>query len=295
MRPAVHDRSARRFRRRFVALLDVAGYWLVLLPIELTAVYLPGLFAIVGLSKLRDATPPRRRTIAALAALALASLVVGGVLASTLADNNDLAWRAVLMASTVLIVFAAAGLASWVEARRRVAVVLASIAIALGLPEAIHLARADLFGTPRDEDRRFAEAPELWRAVREHASPDERVANDPYALWGMTPWPVNIGWSLLADRRSCYSTWELAQVYTSMPHDQLRAIDRQFDRVFAGKPEPGDVDALATDYDCAVAVVTPDDGAWLHDPFATSDAYRLVDERADRWRIYRRGRAKSAD
>ncbi len=270
------------------ALLDLPAYALVLLPIELTAIYLPGLFAIVRLLKRRDAAAPERRLTGALAALAAAALVVGGTLASTLADNNDLAWRAVLTASAALVVFAAAGFAAWIAERRRVAVALASIALLLGATETVRLARGDLVGTPRADDARFAAEPALWAAVRAHSSPDERVANDPYALNAMTPWPVNIGWSLLADRRSCYSTWELAQVYTSMPHDRLRAVDRRFDRVFAGKPEAGDLDALATTYDCAVAIVTSEDGAWRADPFATSDRWRLVDADAARWRIYRR-------
>lgn len=269
-------------------LLDIPAYWLVLLPIQLAAVYVPGLFAMKRLLAARDATPPERRLVAALAALSLASLAVGGSLTSTLADNNDLAWRAVLMASTTLIVFAAAGFAAWVAERRRLVVTLVSIALALGGVETGRLAIGDLRGTTRPDDARFAGEPALWQAVRDRTAPDERVANDPYALWAMTAWPVNIGWSLLANRRSCYSTWELAQVYTSMPHDRLRAIDRQFDRVFAGRPEPGDLAALATTYDCAVAVVTTQDGAWEHDPFATSDRWTRVDERAGRWRIYRR-------
>jgi len=35
-------------------------------------------------------------------------------------------------------------------------------------------------------------------------------------------------------------------------------------------------------------VVTPQDGAWQRDPFAVSELYRLVENNADRWRIYRR-------
>ena len=34
-------------------------------------------------------------------------------------------------------------------------------------------------------------------------------------------------------------------------------------------------------------VLTPQDGAWKHDPFADSGLYRLVDSRDDAWRIYR--------
>ena len=50
---------------------------------------------------------------------------------------------------------------------------------------------------------------------------------------------------------------------------------------------PADVSELATRYGCRVIVVTASDGAWSRDPFAASALYRLVEERAGRWRIYR--------
>ena len=102
----------------------------------------------------------------------------------------------------------------------------------------------------------------------------------------MTPWAVNLGWALLANRRSCYAGWELTQVYSSVPHDRLRAIDDQFVRVFAGRALPGDVEALAKNDDCTVVVVTPQDGAWTNDPFDASPWYRRVEDAAG-WRIYR--------
>jgi hypothetical protein len=268
-------------------LLDPFAYWLLLLPIELLAIYLPGLAAMRHLTR-GDGRSPRRRLVRCYAALTIAALIVAGWCASTLADNNDLAWRAVLLASTGLIVFAAAGMASWIAARRRLVVALVACAIVLALPEAGRLAAGDLTGPARPGMERFTAAPALWETVRRYAGPDERIANNPLSLDRMTNWPTNIGWGLLADRRSCYSTWELTQVYTTLPHDRLRAIDRRFVRVFAGEGTTDDVQALATEYDCRVVVVTPEDGAWTHDPFAGGDVYALVDEKADQWRIYRR-------
>jgi len=63
-------------------------------------------------------------------------------------------------------------------------------------------------------------------------------------------------------------------------------IDAQFIRVFAGDTSSGDIEELATRYDCRVVVVTAQDGAWRKDPFAASALYRLVEDDA-RWRIYR--------
>ena len=268
-------------------LLDIPAFWLVLMPIEMMAVYLPGLFAMSRFLRTRGRVSLDHRTIVALVLLTFASLAVAAFLTSTLADNNDLAWRAGLLAATPLIVFSAAGLASWIAERRRLAVILASCALALGLPEAVRMADVNLFGHDREGAQQFAAAPALWKRVREYAGPTERVANNPMSLARMTAWPVNIGWSLLADRRSCYATWELTQVYTSMPHDRLREIDRQFIRVFAGEGTADDVREMATKHDCSVVVVTPEDGAWSRDPFANGGVYELVDEKPD-WRIYRR-------
>ena len=132
----------------------------------------------------------------------------------------------------------------------------------------------------------FAQTPEMWAAVRRHAAPDERVANNPLFLQDLTPWPVNLSWALLSDRRSCFAGRELTLAYTALPRARREEIDAQFMRVFAGDASSQDIEALATRYDCRVVVVTAQDGAWRKDPFSTSGRYRLVEDDA-RWRIYR--------
>lgn len=281
------DVFGRGFAKPVRDLLDGPGFWLVLLPIELGAAYLFGLFALVrSIAKRRPATS-NSALIAAFAATGLVALAAAAWLVSTFADNNDLSWRAGLLGAAVLIVFAAAALAKWSADRRRFVVAVVLVFIALGLPETWLQMRRNVDGHLQAEGVAFARMPALWSKVREHAAPDERVANNPQAFANMTPWPVNIAWSLLADRRSCYAGWELTQVFTAVPHDRLRTIDALFRRVFAGDASPGDVDAMATTYQCRVVAVTSDDGAWTRDPFRDSAAYRLVDEDAAHWRIYR--------
>ena len=51
------------------------------------------------------------------ALLAAASLACAGLFASTIGNNNDLGWRAVLPGVIVLTVFAAVGLSRWIAAR----------------------------------------------------------------------------------------------------------------------------------------------------------------------------------
>ena len=160
--------------------------------------------------------------------------------------------------------------------------------MALSTPETMRLLHDNFLAHDEPGSGAFADQPAMWEKVRERTPPDQRIANNPYAFRDMTPWPVNISWALLADRRSCYAGWELSQVYTSVPHDQLYLVDSQFRRIFAGDASAEDIHQLATTYDCSTAVVTVRDGSWTRDPFAKSPDYRLVEELPDQWRIYRR-------
>jgi hypothetical protein len=219
------DALSDRLRR----LLDLPAYWLVLLPVELPAIYLTGVVAAAALRR-TTSDPAIRRDALALALLAFAGLMVSWLLASTLGDNNDLGWRAALPPVAVLTVFAAAGLAHWVAARAAVAVAAALVAIALGLPRAYEILRDNAAGHMQPDAAVFAQAPAMWAAVRRHSLPDERVGNNPLALRAATPWPVNIGWALLANRRSCYAGREFALVFTGLPAARRAEIDAQFVR-----------------------------------------------------------------
>ena len=274
-------------------LLDPAAFWLLMLPIESAAIYLVGVAGVRVAWRERAHVSTEGGLLTALLGALVAALAVAWLLVSTLAVNNDLAWRAMLLASTLLVVFGSIALSSWVERRRWMLVALAAIPLLLGLPETVNQVRRNVFGTERRDSRAFADAPALWERVRALTAIDERVANNPEGLASLTPWSINLSWSMLSDRRSCYATWELTQVFSSIPHDRLRKIDALFVDVFAGRGNADDVAALANVYDCAVVVVTPQDGAWRADPFRDSRWYRLVDERPDRWRLYRREPASS--
>jgi hypothetical protein len=146
--------------------------------------------------------------------------------------------------------------------------------------------RENAAGILEPDGRVFAQTPDMWAAVRRHAAPDERVANNPLFLQDLTPWPVNLSWALLSDRRSCFASRELTLAYTALPRVRREEIDAQFIRVFVGDASTQDIEDLATRYGCRVVVVTAQDGAWRKDPFSASALYRLVEDDA-RWRIYR--------
>jgi hypothetical protein len=282
-----HDVLGEYFSVGLRRIVDPPGFWLIFLTVELPAIYIPGMMALGAFIVARDLDLDRKRAVWAFAALAAASLAISWLLVSTLADNNDLGWRALLPGVMVPTVFAAAGLVRWIAARADVAAAAAIAAILVGLPGGIALIHSDVAARPEPEGQLFARTPDMWAAVRRHAAADERLANNPLFLQNMTLWPVNISWALLADRRSCYAARELTLVYTSLPRARQDEIDGQFIRVFEGEGTSADVEDLAAKYDCRVVVLTSADGAWPNDPFAASPRYRLVEEKPDQWRIYR--------
>lgn len=278
---------------RFRAILNIPGYWLAYLPIEFPAIYLPGIIALVAFarsaaprSEVREASEVRKAA-RALAVLTAASLLIAGYLGTTFAENNDLSWRAVLPGVFVLTIFTAAGLAHWLAAPRPILVGITIILFALSLPRSFELLAENTHGAASPDDAAFAQTPALWDAVRRHSAPTDRIANNPQFMARMTPWPVNISWALLGNRRSCYAGYELAVAFAPLSRARNTAIAQQFQRVFAGKPRPGDVGKLAGRLGCRVIVVTPQDGAWANDPFSAGGFYRLVEEKPARWRIYR--------
>ena len=264
--------------------LDLPAYWLLLLPIEFPAIYFPGVLALaVALGG--SARGAERTAALVLAALALTGLGVSWLLVSTVGDNSDLTLRAALPAILVLTAAAAAGMMT--VSRYRMAIVgLALGGLVFSLPDSVRMLRANIEGTPRPGEASFAQAPELWAAVRRVAPPDARVANNPLYLQELTPWPINISWALLADRNSCFAGREMALVFADLPPQQREAINAQFIRIFAGQGTPDDVSMMAGDYGCDVVVVVPQDGAWSSDPFAANALYRLAESREMRWRIY---------
>lgn len=267
--------------------LDIPAYWLVLLLLEFP-VLLFAAFVLVSRRPLQlDETPHTRADRRALLSVALTSLGCGWLLFSTTGDNNDLGWRAVLPA--VLVLSAAAGVlfANAVAARRwAIATTLAACAL-LALPDGSRLVHGFMTGVPAPSATLFARAPSTWAAVRRHTPPAARVANDPASFADLTPWPVNIGWALLANRRSCFAGNELALAFAPLPTAARLDLAARIARVFDGSTDAENAARLMRTLRCSVVLLTPQSGAWTHDPFAASPSFELVESREDEWRIYR--------
>ncbi len=88
------------------------------------------------------------------------------------------------------------------------------------LPSGISILNYDIAGTRDPAGEAFAATPEMWAAVRRYAGPADRVGNNPMFLESMTPWPVNISWALLSNRRSCYAGYDLALPFIPLPRQR---------------------------------------------------------------------------
>jgi hypothetical protein len=288
--------------------LDLPAFWLVLLVIEVPAIYIMGVLASGALVRSPRLDADKKFSALILAGLAATGLVVCWLIASKVADNNDLGWRGALTAFVALIVLAAAAMSQYplVPAKAGTQIPLDSrlrgnerrnwgrvyagmgvVLVLLGLPATIGIASGDVRPWPTASARAFAETPALWAAVRRHSASGERIANNPLFLADMTGWPVNISWALMANRASCFAGRELTSPFVAMPQTRSMELEQQFERIFAGQPQADDLRDLATRYDCRLVVLTAQDGAWIADPFAASPLFQLV-ESNENWRLYRR-------
>jgi hypothetical protein len=268
------------------AVLDLPAYWTVFLFVEFAAFYPAGFFFAVKLSKEKLA-PEIRTAVISLAVLATVSLSVGSVMVSTIAANNDLAWRGVLPGILALIALTAAGLGRYLQVMQiRYAVVMMAI-IVLGLTSGARNLYSYLDVPLQASAKRFLDSVQMWAAVQKHSAAGERVANNPDFLADMTPWPINISWALLANRRSCYAGPDFALPFAPVTRKRRAEVDAQFTLLFSGKLGRGDIDQMAAEFNCSIVAVTPEDGAWTTGPLASESPYDLLESKSDAWRIYR--------
>ncbi|OYX87575.1 MAG: hypothetical protein B7Y71_01540 [Xanthobacter sp. 35-67-6] len=158
---------------------NAAAYWLILLPVEFPAFLLTGLVGLYYIGRGRGFVPGRSSVAIGLAIALASSLGAAWLLLSTLGENNDLGWRAVLPGVLLLIVFGAAGLSRLDPARRPYLLGVAVFLILLGLPDGLRFGYGNFVVKPNVASKGLAATPALWQAVRRHTGPDERIANNP--------------------------------------------------------------------------------------------------------------------
>ncbi len=265
-------------------LLDVPGFWLVMLPFAFPALVPLAAFAALRPRCLALPTEARRRATA-LALLAIGSLATAWLLRSTI-ENNDLGWRVVLPALLVLPGVAGC-LAEQLIATRSIVVLPIAIVALLGVPQAATMLAEYRQGIHPGDPAAFVQTAPAWQALRRLSRPDDRVASNTGLAAAATFWPVNPVWALLSDRPSCYAGRQSVVAYGALTHPQLDAIDQRFARVFSGHPAESDVADMARLDDCRFALVTQQDGAWQANGFVASPDYMRIAEGAG-WRLYQR-------
>lgn len=267
---------------------DLPAYWLVLLPVEFPVIYAVGIAFLAGQLRRSSTDGASGYEIRALSMVTAISLVSSWLLVSTVGENNDLGWRAILPGILILTAAAAAGIERAIRHRARLALGFALLGIAATVPSGVEISVGNARGNASPTAAWFSRAPAMWEAVRRHAGVKERIANSPALFEDMTPWPVNISWALFANRRSCFAGKELAIAFAPLSHEQLDLLSAQFLGTFAGQGTPDDIRAMALTYDCSIVLLTALDPVWVKDPFANSPFYHLVEAEPDAWRIYRR-------
>jgi hypothetical protein len=275
------------------ALADFFGYWAVRLPLDLAPVYVGGLLGLLGVGLLaRNASAGLRRDLPVWLVLAIVPFLATQFLQSTLA-NNDLGWRAFMVGLFVLTGWSAVVLRHLFDfSRLTVLAVVPAILMVASLPSGLiwlgSMSIPALNTRPMTEQHRvFASDPEIWAAVRRHTLPRESVLNNARSRDEITPWPANIGWALLSDRRSCIAGWEWLRAYALLRRDRLVDIIALSERFFAGDASAADEARLQDELGCRTVLVTPQDGVWRRRALASPERWHLVEEQPDRWRIYR--------
>lgn len=273
--------------------LDLVGFWLVQLPVDLPAIVPAGVLALAAAFRWRGGNSRTPRLALVSTIVAAVSFGVAWLFVSTIL-NNDLGWRAILPGMFVLTSFAAAGLSRWTERPAKIAASLAAVACLLaGAHGGLVFIRQDVAARPSISANAFSRSPDLWRAVRDHTGPTERIASNPRLFADMTPWPINISWALFADRRSCYAGWEFARPFSRASSEDVDRADDEFRAAFAGTASSEAVRRLFDRHECRIVVVTPADGAWnVANAFAGDAGFELLSERPGVWRIYRYGASR---
>ncbi len=144
-----------------------------------------------------------------------------------------------------------------------------------------------IYGPDTADGRALRAAPELWRAVRDVTPTDEAIANNPLDSAILTPWPADISWALLSQRRHCAAPFGLLQPYAQLKVDDASRISEFFVRVFKGDANADDLRTLKDTYLCRTLVVTPADGLWDKPVLSNNSAFSAVVDEPGRWRIYR--------
>jgi hypothetical protein len=247
----------------------------------------------------------RRAEPANLFALLSCAAAVGFLLVSqtirSIVMNNDLGWRAHTVSYLLLCIWGAQALdelarrTSHAPGGRRWRYTRGLLwTLAAGLIVAgVYVATPTLPGPQaadsrdlRDERARFLVQARAWEIVRRHAGPDELVQSNPYAFTRLCPFPVNLSFTLFADRRSVYAHPNLIHTYShGMADELLRGMHLIVMNAFAKAPNSNLLKLLRDELHVKALLVDRKDPVWNGDGLERSNVYARVHAEAD-FRVY---------
>jgi hypothetical protein len=268
--------------------LQLVLYWTYAVPIAYGAACVLG---TIGLARaLRRGGPTH------LFALLSCAAVVGFLLVTqtirSIVMNNDLGWRAHIVAYLLLSIWGAQSLdelarmnsdasagSRWRGARGLMwslaaGAILAGLYVATPrLPGPQAADSSDL----REERARFLVQARAWDLVRRHASRDELVQSNPYAFTRLSPFPVNLSFTLFADRRSVYAHPNLIHTYShGMGSELLRGLHLIVMNAFSEQPNPNLLKLLRDGLHVKALLVDRKDPVWRGDGLERSKVYARV-------------------
>lgn len=293
-------------------LAQVVLYWVHHLPLALGIILVAGL-ATLGLRRSMSGEQRLWKYFSMVGVLN--TLICAQFLRSTIIWN-DFGWRVVTIATLLLTVWSAVGLADlflspaakchwrlpagrtrWLPVAQLAAVVL----MMLGALDIFHALQTPITPFPGARDverltahRVFRDQVRAWELARQWTGPRELVQSNPEGIRGFQPFPVNLSWAMFADRRTALADRQYGAISALLHGEDFHKPFERIVNVFSAAPDPESVRFLAERLRVKVLVVSPMDGAWGNDGIARSGHYRLVHEEPDAFKIYCRTSLESA-
>lgn len=259
-------------------IFNLLAYWLVFLPIQIGAVFLPFVFFV---KKIWNKNEVYTSTLVIISA---ACLCTSWVMKSQIA-NNDLGWRAIIPAVLCMSIVSSVALSRF---HGEVSVLLFSFLIGASLLEnAGGWVKGNILGNTRRVDISSLPPYEFWEEIRNNTDIHKRILSNPNVYESIEPWNVNIGWATMARRKSCFMGENYATSLGGIESDEIRnSLLKKLRSLYDGLASSDDIHHLMTILHCDVIAVSPVDKLWQLNPDKALPGLTLYSS-GKYWRFYK--------
>ena len=234
--------------------LNLAAFWLLLLPAYMPALFIP---SVICQWRYFSSRPVAGQSVLFLSILMYSSLAVSWLLRSQLA-NNDLGWRAVIIAVLAMTVLAALELSrNNASPAKYVCVGLLAIALLDGSRFALMNAKGN---------GKWMKDPipdSAWQSIQRHTTTKDRILSNPHGYSAIESFGVNVMWTLKSNRNSCFQSADFVRAYQrTWSFDEIRAIDAELQLFFDGKIAASKISPLLSKLECTKVLIVEADRIW---------------------------------